>query len=369
MTRARAPYLAWARSRPAPEIDLAGSNLLAASLADLPDAREAVDLTGESAEGYRPLVEAIAAAAGVDGSRVATAGGCSGANFIALQALLDPGDEVLLESPGYDPIEAAAVMAGAVVRRFERRLEDCWAIDVGRITAALTPRTKAVAVTSPHNPSGAVVSDGALTALEELARERGFRVLVDEVYADTLSGEAPKPAATRSDVFVSTTSLTKAYGLASLRCGWAIGSSEVAAEMRRVRGLVDGSGPIPSERLAELALRNRPALRRRALAILEPNRRLWAEFLASRRELECVPSPTISSIAFPRFRDGRDAAGFGERLFARTHVAVAPGAFFASNGSTASHFRVSLGGATDALREGLSRMSQALDLEPSEETS
>ena len=139
--------------------------------------------------------------------------------------------------------------------------------------------------------------------------------------------------------------------------------------MRRVRGLVDGSGPIPSERLAELALRNRPALRRRALAILEPNRRLWAEFLASRRELECVPSPTISSIAFPRFRDGRDAAGFGERLFARTRVAVAPGAFFAPDGSTASHFRVSLGGTTDALREGLSRMSRALDVAAKEKRS
>jgi aspartate/methionine/tyrosine aminotransferase len=371
MTKASAPYLAWARSRPAPEVDLAGSNLLAASLADLPGAREAVDLTGESPEGYRPLVEAIAAAARVDPSRVATAGGCSGANFIALQALLDPGDEVLLESPGYDPIEAAAVMAGALVRRFERRFEDGWAVDPDRVAAALTPRTKAIAITSPHNPSGSLVAGDGLAALERLARERGLRVLVDEVYADTLAGDPypPRPAAVRSDVFVSTTSLTKAYGLAALRCGWAIASGEVAAEMRRVRGLVDGSGPIPSERLAEVALRNLPALRRRALAILEPNRRLWAEFLASRPELECSPSPTVSSIAFPRFRDGRDAAGFAERLFARTRVAVAPGAFFAPGASTASHFRVSLGGATDALREGLSRMSSALDFEPREETS
>jgi len=364
MTKARAPYLAWARSRPAPEIDLAGSNLLAASLTDLPGAREAVDLTGESTEGYPPLVEAIAAAAGVDASRVATAGGCSGANFLALQALLDPGDEILLESPGYDPIEAGAVMAGAVVRRFERRFEDGWAIDVGRIAALLTPRTKAVAVTSPHNPSGAVAPDGDLDALEKLARERGLRVLVDEVYADTLPDDPhpPRPAALRSDVFVSTTSLTKAYGLASLRCGWAIASGDVAAEIRRVRGLVDGSGPIPSERLAEVALRNRVALRRRALALLEPNRRLWAEFLASRPELECAPSATRSSIAFPRFRDGRDAAGFCDRLFAATRVAVAPGAFFAPGPSTASHFRVSLGGATESLREGLSRMSQVLDV-------
>lgn len=369
MTRARAAYLAWARSRPAPEIDLAGSNLAAASLADLPGAREAVDLSGESPEGYRPLVEAIAASAGVPPERVATAGGCSGANFLALSALLDPGDEVLLESPGYDPIEAAAEMAGAVVRKFERRFEDGWAIDPDRVAAALSPRTKAVAITSPHNPSGALVPEETLAALERLAGARGIRVLVDEVYADTVETDTPKPAAARtsSDVFVSTSSLTKAYGLASLRCGWAIASEGIALEMRRVRGLVDGSGPIPSERLAELAFRNLPALRERALAILAPNRRLWSEFLASRRRRELESTPSPSSIVFPRFSDERDAGPFCERLMAEQGVAVAPGSFFSP--ATTAHFRVSLGGPTESLREGLIRLGRALDQLRSEDAS
>ena len=357
MTRARAPYLAWARSRPAPEIDLAGSNLLAASLADLPGAREVVDLSGESPEGYPPLVEAIARHAGVNPERIATAGGCSGANFLALQALVDPGDEVVIESPGYDPIAAAASMAGATVCSFERRFEEGWAIDPERVAAALSSRTKVIAITSPHNPSGVLVSEESLAALERLARGRGLRILVDEVYADTTASAPPPPAASRSDVVVSTSSLTKAYGLASLRCGWAIASERDASEMRRVRGLVDGSGPIPSERLAELAFRRLVALRERALAILEPNRRLWSDFLASRGELECAPSP--ASIVFPRFADGRDAAGFCDRLFAREGVAVVPGSFF----DRRSHFRVSLGGATDVLREGLSRISRVLDFE------
>ena len=108
MTLARAAYMEWARKRPAPAIDLAGSNLLACTLNDLPGARDAVDLSGESAIGYRPLLDAIARKNGVGIDRIALASGCSGANFLACAALLEPGDEVLVERPNYDPLPAAA---------------------------------------------------------------------------------------------------------------------------------------------------------------------------------------------------------------------------------------------------------------------
>ena len=94
MTVSRAPYMEWARHRPSPEVDLAGSNLLPCTLDDLPCAREALEIAGESPDGYPPLVEAIAGRYGVAADRVATAGGCSGANFLACAALLETGDEV-----------------------------------------------------------------------------------------------------------------------------------------------------------------------------------------------------------------------------------------------------------------------------------
>ncbi len=108
MTQSRAPYMEWAKKRPLPAIDLAGSNLLACSLSDLPGAREAVDIAGESPDGYAPLIEAIATYSGVPPERVATAGGCSGANFLAIAALVEAGEEVLIESPNYDPLPGAA---------------------------------------------------------------------------------------------------------------------------------------------------------------------------------------------------------------------------------------------------------------------
>lgn len=355
MARARARYMEWAKHRSAPAIDLAGSNLLACTLEDLPGARDAVDLSGESPDGYPPLLVAIAARYGLDSEHVATAGGCSGANFLAMAALIETGDDVLVESPGYDPLPAAASMLGARVARFDRRFEEAYALDPGRIAAALTPRTRLVVVSNPHNPSGVVSSREEMAELARLAEHRGVLVLIDEVYLDIVRAESPPPAATLSPAFVSTNSLTKAYGLSSLRCGWTLASPEITEKIRRARDVVDVSGPIPAERLAALAFRNLPLLAGRARRILGKNSALFDSFLLSRTELESIPSST--TIAFPRFRDGRDAEPFQQRLFAERGVAVVPGAFFDSP----PHLRISLGGATELLAQGLAAIGTLLE--------
>ncbi len=350
----RTAYMAWAKNRPVPSIDLAGSNLLACTLADLPGARDAVDLSGDSPNGYPPLVEAIAARAGVSSDHVATAGGCSGANFLACAAVLRAGDEVLAEWPGYDPLPAAARMLGASVRFFQRSFDEGWALDPDRVEAAVTPRTRLLIVSSPHNPSGIAASSSSLEALARLAERRGFYVLIDEVYADTVEGASIASAGARSPALISTNSLTKAYGLSSLRCGWSIAAPSVTEAIRRARDVIDVSGAIPAERLSALAFAHLPALARRAGEILARNRRLWANFFRERSELVCIPAD--ASVVFPRFADGRGASAFTERLFERTGVAVAPGSFFGAP----EHFRVALGGSTENLERGLGAIAREI---------
>src|SRR4051812_47600190 len=97
----------WAKARPAARFDLAGSNILPCSMDDLPGARDAIRFDGQNENGYPPLIEANAARYGVETAQVTTAQGASGANFLACAALLEPGDEVLVETPGYDPLLAA----------------------------------------------------------------------------------------------------------------------------------------------------------------------------------------------------------------------------------------------------------------------
>ena len=351
--RYHAPYMEWAKTRPAPEIDLAGSNILACSLDDLPGARDAIAFSGANDNGYRPLMDAIAARYGVAVDRVTTATGTAGANLLAFAALLEPGDEVLVERPGYDPLLGAARLFGATTTRFERRFEDRYALDPDFVRRAISPRTTIIVVTSPHNPSGVPADPAALGEIGRLAERQGAVVLVDEVYKD-VTDDTSGPAAARGDAFVTTSSLTKSYGLSSLRAGWVIAGDRLSHRLRRARDVVDGTGSIVAERLAALAFAHLDTLRTRARTILARNKALADAFLAAHPQLEYAPS--AGTIVFPRIRGLDDAGGFVDRLMRDHATAVGPGRFF----DAPAHFRLGYGGDTEKLRAGLERVSMAL---------
>jgi len=184
---------------------------------------------------------------------------------------------------------------------------------------------------------------------------KGVTERLNEVYRDTVFDRAVPPAATRSPVFLSSNSLTKAYGLSALRCGWTLARPEITARIRRARDIVDVSGPIPAERLAVVAFHHLDRLAERARRILQPNRSLLRELLVRREELECAPFD--ATIAFPRFRDGRDAADFVRRLAEQYGVAVVAGSFF----GLPSHFRISLGASPEAVAQGLDALERCLN--------
>lgn len=355
MTLVRAPYMVWAKQHARARWDLTGSNLLACTVDDLPGAREAVELAGDNDNGYRPLVEAIASRYGVRAEQVATANGTSGANFLVFAALVGPGDEVLVERPGYDPLLAAPQVLGAGVVRFDRRHEDGYRLDPAAVKSALTPRTRLIVITSAHNPTGVVASGQELDEIGGIAERAGVRVLVDEVYLDSAFDAAVRPSASRSPVFISTGSLTKSYGLSGLRCGWVLAAADVAERVRRARDVVDGTGPFPAERIATLAFGELDRLLLRARAILEPNRALVRGLLRSRPELDAA-DPTAGTVAFPRLRGIDDAEPFVRRLFDRYDTGVVPGRFF----DAPANFRIAFGGRTETVASGLARIAEAL---------
>jgi aspartate/methionine/tyrosine aminotransferase len=343
----------WAKTRRAAEIDLAGSNILACTLDDLPGAAEAISLGGANDNGYRPLAEAIGARYKVDPDRVTTAGGTAGANFFALAALLEPGDDVLVETPGYDPLLGAARLLGARTVRFERTFDSGFALDPDRVRAAMTTRTRAVIITTPHNPTGVTAERAAIEKVGRIAEQAGAYVVVDEVYKDVTNDPTPT-AALLGDRFITTSSLTKSYGLSSLRAGWTIASPEISYRIRRVRDVVDGTGSIVAERLAVLAFEHLDTLHARARRILERNKALADAFLAAHPQLEWVPS--AGTIVFPRIRGVADSSTFVERVMREQRTALGPGSFF----EAPAHFRLGYGGDAEKIREGLSRLSTAL---------
>src|SRR5436305_12194506 len=154
-----------------------------------------LELHGDNAYGYRPLVEAIAAHRRVVPENVVTiSGGTSMANHLAMAALLEHGNEVLIEQPTYEPLLAIAEYLGAKIKRFPRRFEDDFEIDIVELEKQITPRTRVIVLTNLHNPSSELVAEATLRKIGELARDIGARMLVDEVYLEAVLENSPPSA-------------------------------------------------------------------------------------------------------------------------------------------------------------------------------
>ena len=352
-------YMAWAKAHAPARYNLASSGLLACSNEEFPLAGEEIPVNGVNPDGWPPLKEAIAATYGVAVEQVVLAQGASGANFLACAALIEAGDEVVLERPIYEPLLSAVQFLGAKVKRFDRTLEDGYRVDVALVRKLLSPRTRLIVLTSPHNPSGVVADPADLAALGDLADEAGVPVLVDEVYRDSLFEDAPPSAATLGARFVATSSLTKSYGLSGLRCGWILCAPPPAEKMRRLHDLMAATGPMPTEAMGGVAFRRLEALAERSRSILEPNRRLVREFLEAHRDRLDSVVPLRSMTVFPRLKDARTGDDLLERLRPR-ETSIVPGRFF----EEPRHFRLGFGIRTADLEEGLRRVAGALDRVP-----
>jgi aspartate/methionine/tyrosine aminotransferase len=351
-----APYVAWARTRPTPRYDLAASDLLPVTVDEWPAMGAAVD-GGPDDDGDldAALCAAIAAHVGVPADHVVTAVGSSGANFLALAALLRPGDAVVVEDPGYAPLAAAARSFGAGVIAVPREPARGYAIDPDVLAAAITPRTRLILLTRPHNPTGAPLDTQRLQAIADIAERARIHVLVDEVYLDTLGAASLTPAALVSERFISTSSLTKAYGLAGVRCGWALAAPGVAIRMRAARAVV-APAPARAKRLALRAFADLGLLAARARRIVDDNRVRMQRAFAGRDDLAWVP-PAGGTVAFPRLLRVRDVDAFVDRLLVDHHTAVVPGRFFGHP----QHVRVAFGMSAGELAAGLDGLTAALD--------
>lgn len=199
-----------------------------------------------------------------------------------------------------------------------------------------------------------MVDEPTLRSLGEIARSAKARVLVDEVYLETIF---PRPctAALLGPEFVVTSSLTKAYGLGGLRCGWILAEPELARRIFRMNDLFGVHQPHPSDCLSVLAFDRMDALVARTRNLLDTNRALAVEFLRSRPELECF-APDFGTTLFPRLKRG-DVNALAERLLEKYDTQIVPGSYF----ELPQHFRIGLGMATEMLKEGLKRLGTALD--------
>ena len=352
-------YMEWAKLRSAARYNLATSGMAGFPLADLGVTIEQLEINGSANNyGYAPLLEAIARRYRVPGECVVSAMGTSLANYLALAAATEPGDEILIEQPTYDPLLSVARYLGLEVRRFRRRAERNFAIDLDDLDRNLTHRTRVIALCNLHNPSGALVPDATLREIAQLARRTNAFVMVDEVYREMLF-EAEPQTAFRIDPerFLITDSLTKAYGLSGLRCGWVLAPQPLAARMWRIHDIHSGTYSYPAELLSTAAFARLPEISARMKSMLDENRRLLGNFLTSRsnNDLEYF-WPDYGTVVFPRLKAGNVDA-LCELLRTDFETTIVPGRFF----ECSDRFRVGVGGETESVRESLRQLAGGLD--------
>ncbi|WP_298921972.1 pyridoxal phosphate-dependent aminotransferase [uncultured Roseobacter sp.] len=287
--------------------------------------------------------------------------GAAEANYLSIMQLVQPGDEIVVETPGWPQAEVLARAIGADIVTVERREEDSWKLSLDAVKTAVTPHTRLIFLSNPNNPTGQVLGKSELEEITRIADKVGAWLLVDEVYAglEWQGPRAPSIAGLYSKG-ITTGSVSKALGLQGLRTGWLICSDpDLVMDAVILRENSSEIMNIMGEVIAELALRPDrllPAIQAARTAGMRNLARM-NDWLATQPDLTWVP-PQAGLIGLGRLPQGLDSDRFARRLLeAPYRTFVLPGSAYGQP----NHIRLGVGGGPDVkLDEGLGRVGQAL---------
>jgi aminotransferase len=280
---------------------------------------------------------------------------------LALRALIDPGDEVLIPEPSYVSYGPCAQLAGGTPVYVPARLEDDFRVDAAELEKRITPRTRAMLIGYPNNPTGAVMPRPELEKLARLANEHDLIVLSDEIYDRLVYGVehtcfATLPGARDRTVLLG--GFSKAYAMTGWRIGYAAAPADLVAGMVKIHQYAALCAPISSQKAAIEALERGEGDVRAMVEEYDGRRRLIVHGLneLGLRTFE----PRGAFYAFPEIRStGLDAEQFAERLLMEEHVAVVPGTAFGPSGE--GHVRCCYATSTAGIAEALERMSRFVE--------
>jgi capreomycidine synthase len=295
-----------------------------------------------------------------DPSRVIATHGSTEANFLIMQALLSPGDEVVVLEPIYQQLRAIAEAIGCRLRSWPLHAERGFRPDVEEGVALIGPSTRMVVVNFPHNPTGATLERDEQVKLIDAARRHGAWLVWDGAFTELVYDGEPLPEPLLEyERVVSMGTLSKAYGLPGLRVGWCLAGEEVLRRFVRLRDYLTLHLSPLVELFACRAIQNGDrlvALRRRQAVANLATVEAWMEEHAEHVDW-FRPRGGVS--AFPRLRQVGDVTGFCRRLAEEQRVMLVPGECF----RFPRHVRFGFGAAPANLKRGLQGLSRALKAE------
>jgi aspartate/methionine/tyrosine aminotransferase len=309
-----------------------------------------------------PELRALVAAedARLSADDVLITAGASVALFIIATALLERESRAVVAFPNYVTNFDTPRTIGCDLALLELKFEERYQVDLARLATLVTPSTRLVSLTTPHNPTGAVMPEAQLRRVIEIVEAAGAYLLVDETYRDMVFGPKPPLAAALSPRAISVSCVSKAYGLPGLRVGWLIcRDRELLETLLAAKEQICICNSVLTEELAFRFLRDRerraPSIRRH----IECNRGIIRRWMDSERRLEWV-EPQGGVVCFPRIAAGAavDTDCFYRLLRDTYRVAVGPGYWFEVD---PRHMRLGFGHPSAAdLEAGLRAVSAAL---------
>ena len=263
--------------------------------------------------------------------------------FLTMNALLEPGDNVICTAPGYQSLYEIATAIGCTVTKWEPDETAGWRFDPNYLRDNLQEETKLVVINFPHNPTGSLPSREDFDEIVKVVRDNGLYLFSDEMYRLLEFDPADKlPSAV--DVYkdaVALSGMSKVFGLAGLRIGWI--ATKNAGVIERIAMLKDYTticSSAPSEVLALIGLRAKEKIIKDNLELIQRNLRLADDFFEKYKETFSWQRPTAGTIALPRLLSDNSSARFCEQIVNETEILLLPATIY---GYGDSHLRFGFG--------------------------
>lgn len=296
-----------------------------------------------------------------DSEQVLVTCGSAEANFLAMWSLLEPGDEIALMLPNYMQIWGLARSLGVTVKPFHlRRQSDRWALDLDELKSAVGPKTKAVVVCNPNNPTGSVLTAEETAAVIAAAESVDAYLYADEVYRGVEIDGVERPSFFgRYEKCIIAAGLSKALAHPGLRIGWLVGPSEVIDAAWHRNDYTTITTSVLSEYVAQFILEppRRQSILQRNRAMLGDNLAMLQEWIAERPEHFSMVPPEAGGMAFIEYRYDISSTELFERLRQEESVLVLPGDVYGMD----HHIRIGIGEEKERLALGLERFSTFCD--------
>jgi aminotransferase len=288
--------------------------------------------------------------------------GVSEALYLAMTALLNPGDEVIIPTPCFVSYQAEVILAGGVPVEIPSRMEDDFQLDPDHIRAAITDKTKVIFVGYPSNPTGAVALHDTLKKVAEIAIEHDLIIISDEIYDRLVYNFEHVCVPALGDEIKKRTvllgGLSKAYAMTGWRVGYACGPADIIKGMVRVHQYTIMSAPTTAQDAGVEAMNHGEKYVQEMVAEYDRRRKL---IVGGLNKLGLTTfEPRGAFYAFPKISaSGMDDEGFAEKLLVEEHVAVVPGNAFGKGGE--GFVRCSYATAYEKIEEALRRMEKFMN--------